>query len=49
MYTLTLILPKDRTELKKKYSEALANAVVEQLSPEELDLLIKKLEERDNS
>jgi len=49
MYTLTLILPKDRTELKKKCSEALADAVVEQLSPEELELLIKKLEERDNS
>ncbi|OAA91314.1 hypothetical protein [Clostridium coskatii] len=40
---VTMILPKDRTLLEKKYGEALAQAVAEILSNEELEYLIRKL------
>ena len=47
MYTLTLILPKDRTELEKKYAELLAKAVAEILNPAELELYIKMFKEQE--
>lgn len=47
MYTITLILPKDRRKLEEKYTEVLADIVAEQLTHEELGCLIKKLEKKD--
>lgn len=46
MYSVTLILPKDRKLLEKKYAEVLADIVANRLTHEELEYLIQKLEEK---
>lgn len=46
MYTVTLILPEDTTELEKKFSEVMADIVAKRLTHEELGALIKILEEK---
>ena len=43
-YSVTLILPKDKTILEKKYSEVLVDIVSEILTVNELEYLILKLE-----
>lgn len=43
-YTVTLVLPKNRDILSKKYAEVLAKIVAEELTHEELGELIKHLE-----
>lgn len=44
MSLVTLILPKDKTSLRKKYSEKLAEIVSRKLTQEELLYLITELE-----
>lgn len=46
MYSVTLILPKNREILEKKYAEVLADIVADELSHEELGYLIKELEKQ---
>lgn len=46
MSIVTLILPKDISILEKKYSEVLADIVVERLSDEELEYVISELEKQ---
>lgn len=41
---VTMILPKDITLLRKKYSEKLAEIVARRLSNDEAEYLIKELE-----
>ena len=43
-YSVTLILPKDRTMLERKYSEILVDILAETLSINELGYLISKLQ-----
>jgi hypothetical protein len=47
MIEVTMILPKDRSILEKKYSEALAEQVAEMLTHDELGYLIEKLKEKE--
>lgn len=47
MYRVTLVLPKDMTELRRKFSVAMGEIVSDRLSKEELGYLIKKLEEQE--
>ncbi|WP_298836358.1 hypothetical protein [Clostridium sp.] len=47
-YTVTLILPKDKTILERKYSEVLVDIVTEMLSVDELGYLISDLEKNEN-
>ncbi|ADL52072.1 hypothetical protein [Clostridium cellulovorans] len=44
MSTVTVILPKDMTELEEKYAEVMASIVAEKLTTEQLGFLIKVLE-----
>lgn len=44
MGLVTLILPKDRTKLEKKYTEKLAEIVSRKLSTDEVQYLIAELE-----
>ncbi|AJE09560.1 hypothetical protein [Clostridium botulinum] len=46
MDEVTLILPNDMTILEDKYSEVLADIVVERLTTEELEYLIQELEKK---
>jgi hypothetical protein len=46
MYSVTLILPKNKEILEKKYAEILADIVADELSHEELGYLIKELEKQ---
>lgn len=46
MYSVTLILPKNREVLEKKYAEILADIVANELSHEELGYLINELEKQ---
>ncbi|SMC17066.1 hypothetical protein SAMN02745134_00227 [Clostridium acidisoli DSM 12555] len=46
MYSVTLILPKNREVLEKKYAEVLADIVANELSHEELEYLINELEKQ---
>jgi len=46
MYSVTLILPKNKKLLEKKYAEVLADIVADRLTNEELRYLIQKLEEK---
>lgn len=46
MNEITLILPKDMTILQDRYSKALADAVAEILTIEELEYLISRLEKK---
>ncbi|EPY2307640.1 hypothetical protein ACXATD_003337 [Clostridium sporogenes] len=46
MNEVTLILPNDMSILEDKYSEALADALVEMLTTEELEYLISELENK---
>lgn len=48
MYEVTLMLPKNRAILEKKYAEVLANIVADRLTHEELGYLISELEKREN-
>jgi len=45
-YAVTLILPKDKTILERKYSEVLVDIVAEILTVSELGYLISKLEKQ---
>lgn len=45
MYTVTLILPKDRTALEEKYAEIMAKVTSEILSAGETTELIRLLKE----
>jgi hypothetical protein len=47
MYEVTLILPKDRRMLEKKYAEVLADIVSDRLTYKELGYLISELEKKD--
>jgi len=47
-YTVTLILPKDRTMIEKKYSEVLVDILADMLSEDELGYLTSKLEKKVN-
>ena len=47
MSLVTLILPRDRRALEKRYAEVVAHEVAEMLSPEELEYLISELEKRE--
>ena len=47
MYTVTLILPKDRTILQDKYTEILAEIIAEQLTHDELGYLIEEFQRRE--
>ncbi len=44
---ITLILPKDKTILKKKYAEVMAEIVAKRLTNEELKYLIDELEKKE--
>lgn len=44
MSLVTLILPKDRTLLEKKYAEKMAEIVARRLSNDEIEYLLSKLE-----
>lgn len=44
MYNITLILPKDMTELEGKFAEVMAEIVSQKLTNAELGIFIKKLE-----
>lgn len=46
MYSVTLILPKNREVLEKKYAEILADIIANELSHEELEYLISELEKQ---
>ncbi|MEY8002012.1 hypothetical protein AB8U03_17850 [Clostridium sp. Mt-5] len=48
MYSVTLILPKNREKLEKKYAEVLADIVTKRLAHEELGYLIKEFEKKEN-
>ncbi|KZL93522.1 hypothetical protein [Clostridium magnum] len=47
MSIVTLILPKDKTSLRKKYAEKLAEIVSRKLTADELQYLITELEKKD--
>ena len=47
MYTVTLILPKDKTILEKKYADVLADIIANQLTHDELGYLIEEFEKRE--
>ena len=47
-YTVTLILPKDRTMIEKKYSEVLVDILADMLSEDELGYLTSKLQKKVN-
>ncbi|MBZ9624438.1 hypothetical protein G9F71_016425 [Clostridium sp. FP2] len=47
-YKVTLILPRDRTILERKYSEVLVDIVVDMLSISELGYLISELKKKEN-
>jgi len=47
-YKITLILPKDRTILERKYSEVLVDIVAEMLSINEFGYLISQLKKKEN-
>lgn len=47
-YSVTLILPKNREILEEKYAEALANAVADELTDDELGYLISELKKKEN-
>lgn len=49
MYSAVVSLPKDRTELVKKFSILLADAVSEELTHEELGYLISEFDRRQGS
>lgn len=44
MYNITLILPKDMTELEDRFAEVMATIVSQKLTNEELGVFIKRLE-----
>lgn len=44
MYTVTLILPEDTSELEDKFAEIMAEVVSQKLTNEELGLFIELLE-----
>jgi hypothetical protein len=46
MSVVTLILPKDRSILEKKYAEKLAEIVSRKLTAEEIQYLITELEKK---
>ncbi|MFL0198457.1 hypothetical protein ACJDU8_23260 [Clostridium sp. WILCCON 0269] len=48
MYSVIISIPKNKEELKKKYTELLADAVSEELTHEELGYLISEFEKREN-
>lgn len=48
MYKVTLILPKNKEILEKKYAQVLANIVSDMLTLDELGYLIQKLKENKN-
>jgi len=47
-YTVTLILPRDRTILESKYSEAMVEVVSDMLSQDELGYLISEIKKKKN-
>ena len=47
MYKITLIFPRNREQLEKKYAVALANAVSDILTVEELSYVISELGRKD--
>ncbi|MBZ9624437.1 hypothetical protein G9F71_016420 [Clostridium sp. FP2] len=47
-YTVTLIIPKDRTILERKYSEVLAGIVADMLTGDELGYLISELKKKEH-
>ncbi len=49
MYEVTLILPKNKAMIEKKYAEVLADIVCEQLTHDELGYLIAELEKQDRN
>ena len=49
MYSVTIILPKDKTVLEEKYAKVLAEVVAKQLTYDELGYLIQELKKRENS
>ncbi|MHC1683398.1 MAG: hypothetical protein AB6733_10660 [Clostridiaceae bacterium] len=49
MSVVTLILPKDRSILEKKYSQILAEIVAETLTPEEIEYLITEYERKNDN
>ncbi|WP_373845226.1 hypothetical protein [Clostridium sp.] len=49
MYSAVVSLPKDRTELIRKFSILLADAVAEELTHEELGYLISEFDRRERS
>ncbi|URZ06514.1 hypothetical protein [Clostridium felsineum] len=44
---VTVIMPKDTTELESKYEQVLSDIIVDMLSHEELGNLIKRLEKKE--
>lgn len=47
MYSVTLILPRNREVLEKKYAEVLADVVASELTHDELGYLISELEKKE--
>ncbi|MFL0198416.1 hypothetical protein ACJDU8_23030 [Clostridium sp. WILCCON 0269] len=47
MYSAIVLIPKDRTELVRKFSILLADAIAEELTHEELGYLISEFDRRE--
>ena len=45
---VTVIIPKDRTNLSRRYNELLTDALADQLSHEELGFLIQELKKKNS-